>query len=76
LTGGSDARYVPTGHLIYALETALFALPAGANQYDVSADGERFLMMRPAATAATAETPRPRINIVLNWFEELKAHAP
>ena len=25
--GGSDARYVPTGHLIYALDDALFALP-------------------------------------------------
>ena len=25
--GGSDARYVPTGHLVYALEDVLFALP-------------------------------------------------
>ena len=25
--GGSAARYVPTGHLIYALENVLFALP-------------------------------------------------
>ena len=25
-TGGSDARYVPTGHLVYALESDLFAL--------------------------------------------------
>ena len=25
-TGGSDARYVPTGHLVYALENDLFAL--------------------------------------------------
>ena len=25
--GGSDARYVPTGHLVYVLEDVLFALP-------------------------------------------------
>jgi serine/threonine-protein kinase len=27
LTGGGDARYVSTGHLVYALQDALFALP-------------------------------------------------
>ena len=27
LTGASDARYVPTGHLVYALEDDLFAVP-------------------------------------------------
>jgi hypothetical protein len=48
----------------------------GGNHYDVSTDGNRFLLMRPAASAGTAETPRPRINIVLNWFEELKARVP
>ena len=39
--------------------------------YDVSRDGERFLMLKrpPALT-------RPRINVVLNWFEELRAKAP
>jgi serine/threonine-protein kinase len=39
--------------------------------YDVSADGERFIMLRvPAAP------PPPRIAIVLNWFDELKAKVP
>src|SRR6202030_1095350 len=27
LEGGSDARYLPTGHLVYALNGVLFALP-------------------------------------------------
>jgi Tol biopolymer transport system component len=36
--------------------------------YDVSRDGERFLMTR-----LPADRPRPRIAVVLNWFEELKA---
>jgi len=44
---------------------------AGAN-YDVTTDGQRFLMLKgneqgPAAT---------QINVVLNWFEELKAKVP
>ena len=34
--GGSDARYVPTGHLIYALEDVLFALPFDLASLEVS----------------------------------------
>jgi Tol biopolymer transport system component len=36
--------------------------------YDVSKDGEQFLMTR-----LPADRPRPRIEVVLNWFDELKA---
>jgi Tol biopolymer transport system component len=38
--------------------------------YDVSADGERFLMTRLPANRAS-----PKIAVVLNWFEELKRAA-
>ncbi len=41
--------------------------------YDVSPDGQRFLMLKPVETEAAAPT---EINIVLNWFEELKQKAP
>ena len=34
--GGSDARYVPTGHLLYALDDALFALPFDLERVEVS----------------------------------------
>ena len=34
--GGSDARYVPTGHLVYALEEVLFALPFDLASLEVS----------------------------------------
>jgi serine/threonine-protein kinase len=34
--GGSDARYVPTGHLIYALEEVLFAFPFDLASLEVS----------------------------------------
>jgi Tol biopolymer transport system component len=39
--------------------------------YDVSPDGERFLMTR-----LPADRPRPRIAVVLNWFDELRAKSP
>ena len=32
--GGTDPRYVPTGHILYLYEQTLFALP-----FDVEADG-------------------------------------
>jgi len=39
--------------------------------WDISPDGKHFLMMKEAAT----EAPR-KINIVLNWIEELKQRVP
>jgi eukaryotic-like serine/threonine-protein kinase len=41
--------------------------------YDVSPDGQRFLMLKPAGQAATAP---PQINLVLNWTEELQRLVP
>ena len=36
LSGGSDARYVPTGHIIYALEDVLFAVPFDLTSLEVT----------------------------------------
>jgi eukaryotic-like serine/threonine-protein kinase len=44
-----------------------------APNYDVSADGQRFLMLKPVVQAQAAPT---QINVVLNWFEELKQKVP
>ena len=41
--------------------------------YDVSPDGQRFLMLKPSEQAQAAPT---QINVVLNWFEELKQKVP
>jgi serine/threonine-protein kinase len=38
--------------------------------YDVTSDGQRFLMLQSADPAAT------QVNVVLNWFEELKQRLP
>ena len=52
----------------------LFELPyLPTANYDVSPDGQRFLMLKPTEQAQAAPT---QINVVLNWFEELKQRAP
>jgi serine/threonine-protein kinase len=56
----------------------LFSGPYPSNQgwtrprsYDVTPDGERFLL-----TKLPVEQPRPRIVVVLNWFDELRTNVP
>ncbi len=44
--------------------------------YDVSPDGQRFLAFHTALLETDADASPPRINIVLNWFEELKERVP
>jgi hypothetical protein len=45
-----------------------------ATAYDIHPDGKRFIMV--SAHKDAAATPREQINIVLNWFEELRRLAP
>ncbi len=47
----------------------------GARSYDVSPDGQRFLMLEPA-TQPDAEDDSARIVVVVNWLEELKRLVP
>jgi serine/threonine protein kinase len=47
--------------------------------WDIHPNGKKFLMIKPPAStgaAPTAASPQPKINIVLNWFEELKQRVP
>ncbi len=44
--------------------------------YDMSPDGDRLLMVFPADQSDSGEPSRPQINIILNWFEELKERVP
>jgi serine/threonine-protein kinase len=48
--------------------------------WDVDPSGQRFLVIRVPGTRAASEEPqersRDRIDVVLNWFEELKSRAP
>jgi Tol biopolymer transport system component len=47
--------------------------PVPVANYDVSPDGQRFLMLKPSEQEQAAPT---QINVVLNWFEELKQKVP
>jgi hypothetical protein len=46
--------------------------------YDVHPDGKRFLMIKPPQIQEEEPTEAPprKINIVLNWDEELKQRVP
>ena len=46
--------------------------PATFANYDVASDGQRFLMLK----ASEQEQAVTQINVVLNWFEELKRRVP
>ena len=48
-----------------------------ARTYDLSPDGQRFLMIKVQPTSADeAESGTPTLVVVLNWFEELKRLVP
>jgi serine/threonine protein kinase len=48
----------------------------GNRDYDISPDGERFLVIRAPADAASAGPPRQQIDVVLNWLDEVDERAP
>jgi serine/threonine-protein kinase len=55
-----DGRYTP---------------PGSGRTYDVSLDGQRFLMIKDTASGDQTSTPASMV-VVLNWVEELKSRVP
>src|SRR6185503_3466165 len=57
-------------------DKSYFSYSAGflGRTYDVSADGQRFLMIKESEASADATTPQ--IVVVQNWQEELKRVVP
>jgi Tol biopolymer transport system component len=56
--------------------TYIAAGPTSGTPWDINSDGKRFLMMKgPESSVSTGGGPR-KINIVLNWLEELKQRVP
>jgi len=43
----------------------------GGLSYDITSDGERLLLLEPAP-----QDPVTYLNVVLNWFEELRTRVP
>ncbi len=58
-------------HMLF--EGPYMPTPITSPNYDVSPDGQRFLMLKAVEQAEAAPT---QINVVLNWFEELKQKVP
>ncbi len=48
----------------------------GYRDFDVSPDGERLIMIYPADVAARPTAATARIDVVLNWHEELQTRVP
>ena len=47
------------------------------SNFDVTANGQKFLVTVPAGSGDTGGTaPGTRLNVILNWFDELKRLVP
>jgi serine/threonine-protein kinase len=55
-----------------------YAVNSPMRAYDVTADGQHFVLIRPLVESAKAAqpTPQPQMHVVLNWSEELKRRVP
>jgi serine/threonine-protein kinase len=57
IEGGSDARYVPTGHLVYMLHGSLFAVPFDVDRVEVTGPSVRLVEgVRITSTSANSNT--------------------
>ena len=52
-----------------------YLLSGPGRNYDLSSDGQRFLMIKLASGSGELDA-QPEIVVVLNWFEELKRLVP
>jgi Tol biopolymer transport system component len=50
--------------------------PASERNNDITRDGKRFLGVVAAGQTASGAPAAPQIQVVINWFEELKARVP
>ena len=50
--------------------------PFMEREYDVTPDGKRFIAVADAAHSQPGAPVAPQIQVVLNWFEELKQRVP
>jgi len=56
------------------LFTGRYTFGDAVAHYDISPDGQRFLMIKEAEDGTVQQ--QNQINVVLNWFEELKRLVP
>lgn len=71
----SDGATPPVGDRTALFPAGAYRLGAGFRQHHVAPDG-RFLMQRVAGRGTADWREAPHINVVLNWFEELRERVP
>ena len=62
------------GEPLFALDS--YRVNGGLRSYAVAPDGERFLFFKPGAQSGEEAVAETRINVVLNWFQELRERVP
>ena len=53
-----------------------FQQRGGTRAYDITPDGEQFLVMIPPSETASGARASLQINVTLNWFQDLKQRVP
>ena len=48
----------------------------GPRNYDIMPDGKSFVVMQSGNQTEAGKAPPDEINIILNWFEDLKRRVP
>jgi serine/threonine-protein kinase len=71
LTVGSPSRVLDDS---YRLDTG--GAQGEVANYDISPNGQRFVMVEEPKLPRGVAPPATRLQVVLNWFEELKARVP
>jgi hypothetical protein len=67
-----SARGVATAKPVVLFQGRYVAGPAGVPGYDVTPDGQRFIMVKPGED----ELAPLRLNVVVNWADELARRVP
>jgi len=68
----SKPRVLWEGHYLHGVNSSCGPAGATSSNYDVTSDGEHFVMIDDKTQDVTAR----QINVVLGWAEELKRAAP
>jgi hypothetical protein len=56
--------------------TYVSSSPSDGTLWDISPDGKRFLMIKPSGLSESAGRGLRKINVIVNWIEELKQRVP
>ncbi len=53
-----------------------YFIQSNVRSYDVSPDGQRFVMIKPSGPGASESAAGPEVILIQDWFEELKRLVP